>query len=100
MNTSSSTDKVMNEMNDLAKAQGRYLGKAFWEIPSLTESILDVPSTPESEQRLAALRARRLQKKEKAAEQTEAGATLKDAEKEHVHGTKKEEVPAAQGGPD
>jgi hypothetical protein len=30
MNTPKSSDDVMRDLNDLAKAQGRYLGKAFW----------------------------------------------------------------------
>lgn len=64
-------DKIMKEMNDQAKAEGRYLGKAFWEIPSQTESILDVPATAEAEQRLAALRSRRLAGRKKAIGQAE-----------------------------
>ncbi len=63
-----SIDDIMNEMNDRAKAEGRYLGKAFWEIPRAQGSILDVPSTPEAEQRLAALRARRLERRKKKTE--------------------------------
>ena len=55
-----SIDEIMNEMNDQAKAEGRYLGMAFWEIPRAQGSILDVSSTPEAEKRLAALRAERL----------------------------------------
>ena len=60
-----SIDEIMNEMNDQAKAEGRYLGMTFWEIPRTQGSILDVPSTPEAEQRVAALRARRLERREK-----------------------------------
>jgi hypothetical protein len=63
MNTPASIDMIMNEMNDWAKADGRYLGKAFWEVPPVTESILNAPSTPEAELRLAGLRARRLKKR-------------------------------------
>ena len=72
MNTPSSNDEIMKRINDRAKAEGRYLGKAFWEIPRAEGSILDVPSTPESEQRLAALRALLLERRKKAAEQTES----------------------------
>ncbi len=45
MSTPRSIDDVMNEMNDWAKAQGKYLGQAFWEIPRQSGSILDVPET-------------------------------------------------------
>src|SRR5262249_48959159 len=79
MNTPSSTDKVMNEMNDRAKAEGRYLGKAFWELPSEPGSILDAPSTPEAEGRLAALRARRLERRKTAAEHSEPVAPSQEA---------------------
>jgi hypothetical protein len=80
MNTSKPIDEIMNEMNDRAKAEGRYLGKAFWEIPSQPESILDVPSTPEAQERLAALRARRLQRRKKATEQAVPGESPRDAD--------------------
>ena len=65
MNTPMSDDEIMNQMNDRAKAEGRYLGKAFWEIPPEVESILEAPSTPEAEQRLATLRARRRERRKK-----------------------------------
>jgi hypothetical protein len=84
MNTSSSIDEILNEMNDRAKVEGRYLGKAFWEIPSQPNSILAVPLTPEAELRIAALRARRLQRRQKAAEEPEPATPRQDAE-EHVH---------------
>jgi hypothetical protein len=100
MNTSNSTDKVMNEMNDWAKAEGRYLGKAFWEIPSQMDSILDVPLTPEAEQRIAALRARRLERSKKVAEQSEAVAAPEDANEEHTREKITEGIPAEQGGRD
>jgi hypothetical protein len=80
MNTSNSLDNIVNEMNDWAKAQGRYLGKAFWEIPPQTDSILDVPLTPEAQQRLAALRARRLQRRKKAAGQAEPVSPPQDSQ--------------------
>jgi hypothetical protein len=67
MSTEKSIDDIMNEMNDRAKAEGRYLGKAFWEIPRQEGSILDVPLTPEAEQRIAALRAR-IEKRKKTPE--------------------------------
>jgi hypothetical protein len=100
MNTSNSIDNIMDEMNDWAKAEGRYLGKAFWEIPSRPESILEVPLTPEAEQRIAALRARRLPRRKKAAEQAEPVATPQDAEEEHIHDKIMEGIPAAQPGQD
>jgi hypothetical protein len=69
MSTTKTSDEVLREMNDRARAAGRYLGKAFWEIPSQAESILEVPSTGEAQQRLAALRARRRQRRQNAGEQ-------------------------------
>jgi hypothetical protein len=55
MNTSKTSDDVLQEMNDLARAQGRYLDKAFWEIPRQPGSIADVPLTPERRSAFAAL---------------------------------------------
>jgi hypothetical protein len=55
MNTPKTSDDVLQEMNDLAKAQGRYLDKAFWEIPRQPGSIADVPLTPEAEERIRRL---------------------------------------------
>ena len=55
MNTPKSSDDVMQDLNELAKAQGRYLGQAFWEIPRQPGSILDVPLTPEAEERIRRL---------------------------------------------
>jgi len=75
----------MNEINDWAQAEGRYLGKAFWEVPSQPESILDVPLTPEAELRIAALRARRLERRKMAARESEPAAPLQDSKEEHVH---------------
>jgi hypothetical protein len=57
MSTPKSNAEIMKEFNDRAKAEGRYLGKAFWEIPAQPGSILDVPITPEAEQRIAILNA-------------------------------------------
>ena len=67
MNTAKPIDDIMNEMNEWAKAESRYLGRAFWQIASEPCSILDVVSTPEAEQRLASLRARRLGRRKEAA---------------------------------
>jgi hypothetical protein len=100
MNTSNPIDNIMNEMNDWAKAEGRYLGKAFWEIPSQADSILAVPLTPEAELRVAALRARRLERRKKAAEQSEPVAPREDAAKEHIHGKNAEGAPAEQSSRD
>jgi hypothetical protein len=60
MTTPRSIDEIIQEMNDLAKAQGKYLDKTFWEIPRQPGSLLDAPETPESKDRIARLRARRL----------------------------------------
>jgi hypothetical protein len=67
MKTPRSIDDIMNEMNDLAKAQGRYLGKAFWEVPPQPGSLLDVPETPECSERISRLRAKRLARMQAAA---------------------------------
>jgi hypothetical protein len=72
MKTPRSIDDIMNEMNDLAKAQGRYLGKAFWEVPPQPGSILDVRETPESRERMTRLRARRLAREREAARNSES----------------------------
>jgi hypothetical protein len=67
MSTPKSSDEVMRKLNDLAKAQGRYLDKCFWEIPRQPGSILDVPLTPEAEERIRRLDAtiERLRAKQK-----------------------------------
>ena len=72
MNTPTSNAEIMKRMNDRAKAEGRYLGMAFWEIPREEGSILDLPSTPEAEQRLGALRARRLERQKKKPEELDS----------------------------
>lgn len=69
MNTPRSIDGIMNEMNDQARAQGRYLDKAFWEIPSRPGSILDVPETAKSREDLAWFRARRMERRKAAGEE-------------------------------
>jgi hypothetical protein len=74
MNTPKSNDDVLRDLNDLAKAQGRYLGKAFWEIPRQPGSILEIPLTPEAEERIRRLDAKiaRL-KRQRAASQVPDG---------------------------
>jgi hypothetical protein len=74
MNTPKSSDDVMQDLNELAKAQGRYLVQAFWEIPREPGSIVDVPVTPEAEERIRRLDATiaRL-KRQRAADQGRAG---------------------------
>jgi len=75
MNTPRSIDDIVQEMNDLAKAEGRYLGKAFWEIPPQAGSLLDVPETAESRERSARLRARRLARQQRASRATDDQST-------------------------
>ncbi len=58
MNTPKSSDDVMREMNEWAKAHGCYLEEDPWTIPRRGGSILDVPETPESRERVARLLAR------------------------------------------
>lgn len=50
------SDEVMRELNDRAKAQGRYLATSFSEIPRSPESLLDRPDTPEFEERIRKVR--------------------------------------------
>jgi septal ring factor EnvC (AmiA/AmiB activator) len=52
MNRSKTSDEVMRELNDQAKAQGRYLAEQFSEIPRTPGSLLDRPDTAESDERL------------------------------------------------
>jgi hypothetical protein len=94
MTTSKDIDRIMNEMNDRAKTEGRYLTEAFWEIPSQSDSILKVPVTPEAEQRLAALRVRRLERKKKIAQQPVPAEPVQDAAQEPIPETSAEEMPA------
>ena len=68
MNGSDSIDAIMNEMNNWAKSEGRFLAAAFWEIPPQPHSIGDVPLTPEGKLRIATLRGRRLERRKQAAE--------------------------------
>lgn len=41
MNPPKTSDEVTRELNDRAKAQGRYLATSFSEIPRSPESLLD-----------------------------------------------------------
>ncbi len=93
MSTLRSIDEIMNEMNDQAKAQGRYLGKAFWEITRQPGSILDVPVTTESRERIARLRARRLERRNGSADQTEPAEQLQGRVKVAVRDQPQEETP-------
>lgn len=58
MTNERSLDELVDEFNAQAKAEGRYYGRAFWEVPPTPGSILDVPETPESQARIASLRNR------------------------------------------
>ena len=58
MTNERSLDELVDEFNAQAKAEGRYDGRAFWEVPPTPGSILDVPETPESQARIASLRKR------------------------------------------
>ncbi len=75
MKTPCSIDDIIREMNDLAKAQGKYLGKAFWEIPPQPGSLLDVPETPQSRERVARLRARRLAREQQTSRPIDGQST-------------------------
>jgi len=52
MTTERSIDELMADFNSKAKAEGRYDGRAFWEVPPRPGSLLDVPETPESRERI------------------------------------------------
>lgn len=56
MSTEKSVRQVAEEWNAKAKAEGRLLEHDPWSLPSLYEgSILDVPVTPEAEERIRRL---------------------------------------------
>lgn len=52
MNPVKTSDEVMRELNDRAKAQGRFLATSFSEIPRTSGSLLDRPDTAESDERI------------------------------------------------
>ena len=56
MTNERSINELVDEFNALAKSEGRYDGRAFWEVPATPGSILDVSDTSESQARIAALR--------------------------------------------
>jgi hypothetical protein len=58
MTNERSIDELVDQFNAQAKAEGRFDGRAFWEVPATPGSILDVPETPESQARIASLRKR------------------------------------------
>jgi hypothetical protein len=60
MNTPRTIDEVMRDMNAWAMAEGIALDGDPWSIAAGEGSILDISPTPESEARIARLRARRL----------------------------------------
>jgi hypothetical protein len=58
MNNERSIDELLEQFNAHAKSEGRYDGRAFWEVPPTPGSILDIPETPDSQARIASLRTR------------------------------------------
>ena len=52
MNTEKSVQEIVDEWNTKAKAEGRYLDQDPWSIRPATGSLLDVPETPESRERI------------------------------------------------
>lgn len=52
MNPLKHSDEAMRELNDRAKAEGRYLVTSFSEIPRISRSLLDRPDTAESDERI------------------------------------------------
>ena len=55
MNNERSIDELVDAFNAKAKAEGRYDGRAFWEVPCQSGSLLDVPETAQSRERVASL---------------------------------------------
>ena len=78
MNTPRTIDDVMRDMNAWAMAEGIALDRDPWSIPPAEGSILDIPSTPEAEARIARLRARRLARAEAAKRASEQGREAQD----------------------
>jgi hypothetical protein len=66
-----SLDELVYEFSAKARAEGRYDGRAFWEVPPRPGSILDVPETPESRERIAWLLKRIAELKQEAAKGSE-----------------------------
>ena len=52
MSTEKSVREIVEEWNTKAKAEGRYLDQDAWSIPPAAGSILDIPETPESRERI------------------------------------------------
>ena len=52
MNTEKSVREIVEEWNTKAKAEGRYLDQDPWSIPPAAGSLLDIPETPESRERI------------------------------------------------
>lgn len=64
-------EEVMHEMNDRAKAEGRYLGVNPWDIPRESGSVFDVPKTEKSKADLAWFRAEREKRRQAEGRQIE-----------------------------
>ncbi len=58
MNAEKSVRQIAEEWNAKAKSEGMYLDQDPWSIPPRPGSLLDVPETRESKERVARLRAR------------------------------------------
>jgi hypothetical protein len=78
MNTPRSIHEVMRDMNAWAMAEGIALGADPWSIRAAEGSILDVTPTPETEARIARLRARRLARAESAKRSSEQARAAQD----------------------
>ncbi len=52
MSTEKSVREIVEAWNTKAKAEGRYLDRDPWSIPPAAGSLLDVPETPESRERI------------------------------------------------
>jgi len=75
---------LADEFNARARAEGRYLDKDFWEIPSRPGSILDIPETDKSREDLAWFRERRRRRSEAVRELPETIRQNQDEVREAV----------------
>lgn len=87
MNTPKTSDEVMQSLNDQAKAQGRFLADDPWNVERASRSILDVPLTPEAQERIRRLDERLRQLRQQATSQLAASEQFNaDANSEETTG--------------
>jgi hypothetical protein len=84
MSTEKSVREIVEEWNTKAKAEGRYLDQDPWSIPPAPGSLLDIPDTSESRERIewlkqqiAELRRQRQHQEEVASKARAGGVAAK-----------------------